>query len=406
MSCSKKYIEQNFKEKISPALTSSLMPIDLTKNEDGTESLSFFYTTAKGSCKYAISVVPDFKIEDTDRRFREKNALYPKALLPYAKYKGKRWFYENECNRMGWMLAASNPYLQGHLGLLQTAVVSLRNAIPDLRSRNAKRLLRIFGSSSHFSTESNTLACVNPLRVFSSSINSLLCPKVLENEIVNHNNEKTIMPYTAAIDGQVISDGIENSSNTIMTGNCNFRDTSYTIFSKIDLSNKEGTPISVELINDEKHKETKQCSASSAKIYYLVLEDPVSRKKLRLKAAFERVKFFQISDSFCREFRVFESEVTSHLLYSYGFNTNKSPFSIPRIEDEYGLLGKRKTYNIFAFKLAFLNHQHFNRRILLLQRAVDAYRQRLGCIGYTNLCMRPGKSLWMEERLQLLPKQY
>ncbi|KAF9113270.1 hypothetical protein BGX27_001915 [Mortierella sp. AM989] len=117
-------------------------------SQDGIPWLAFQYITRSTSTRVTIRVdidtISEFnsntQSEIITSEFRSANCLYPSADGPEQSYKGTRRGYERECNEQGWKLAYLNPtILNGKKGLLQQAVVSLRNATAEQKSRRAKR---------------------------------------------------------------------------------------------------------------------------------------------------------------------------------------------------------------------------------------------------------------------------
>ncbi|KAJ1950161.1 hypothetical protein IWQ62_006615, partial [Dispira parvispora] len=108
---------------------------------DGIQWIQFTYTTKGVTSKYSVRVdIEQVNIEALDHDFKQRTAIYPRAYVPYSQYKGNRWNYETECNRLAWALAHLNPHLTTEKrGILQRAVDSYRNRRPDLKSRRVVR---------------------------------------------------------------------------------------------------------------------------------------------------------------------------------------------------------------------------------------------------------------------------
>ncbi|KAK3825109.1 MAG: hypothetical protein J3Q66DRAFT_278978, partial [Benniella sp.] len=122
-------------KRIAPAALPSI------KLVDGVPWLTFTYSTKGGTSTYTVRVdVDTVKTSDLSQEFRKANCLYPSADGPEEEYKGTRLEFERECNEQGWKLAYLNPTFSGSKkGVLQRAVVSLRNTTLEQRSRRAKR---------------------------------------------------------------------------------------------------------------------------------------------------------------------------------------------------------------------------------------------------------------------------
>ncbi|KAF9919941.1 hypothetical protein FBU30_010349 [Linnemannia zychae] len=114
----------------------------LIKIIDGVQWLTFTYVTRSTiSTPYTVRAdIDHVKLEDIPQEFQQENCLYPSANGPEEEYKGSRRDYERECNEQGWKLAHLNPTtLSGYKGILQRAVISLRNASTEQKSRRVKR---------------------------------------------------------------------------------------------------------------------------------------------------------------------------------------------------------------------------------------------------------------------------
>ncbi|RKP38452.1 hypothetical protein BJ085DRAFT_9571, partial [Dimargaris cristalligena] len=90
---------------------------------------------------YSVRVdIEQVNTDDLSEEFKQRTAIYPRAYVLYNEYKGNRWNYETECNRLAWSLAHLNPKLASEKrGILQRAVDSYRNRRPDLKSRRVMR---------------------------------------------------------------------------------------------------------------------------------------------------------------------------------------------------------------------------------------------------------------------------
>lgn len=113
---------------------------------DGEERLCFKYNTKIS--ENALSQMPRTELDDNEfcvrfdldsvdvtklnDKFKNDNCVYPRANCDYDEYKGNRWDYETECNRLAWQFVSLNPVLlYGKKGLIQRAVDSYRNIYKD-----------------------------------------------------------------------------------------------------------------------------------------------------------------------------------------------------------------------------------------------------------------------------------
>lgn len=109
---------------------------------DGVSWLTFAYTTrSAASTSYTVRAdIDQVSLDDIPAEVQQLNCLYPSANGAEEDYKGSRRSYEQECNEQGWKLTHLNPMvLSDRKGVLQRAVISLRNASSEQKSRRVKR---------------------------------------------------------------------------------------------------------------------------------------------------------------------------------------------------------------------------------------------------------------------------
>ncbi|KAG7408195.1 hypothetical protein Forpe1208_v012410 [Fusarium oxysporum f. sp. rapae] len=132
---------------INPSMTHGPMPaanhLAVFRGNNSVPWITFQHPRERGQKQYTIccdikSVISD----EFSPQFKQENCIYPRACYPKSQYKGNRWVYEANCNRMGWALAKLNPDLQGRRGRIQQAVNSWRNINSKLRSRKARRIAK------------------------------------------------------------------------------------------------------------------------------------------------------------------------------------------------------------------------------------------------------------------------
>ncbi|KAG7403733.1 hypothetical protein Forpe1208_v016142 [Fusarium oxysporum f. sp. rapae] len=134
---------------INPSMSHGPMPaathLAILRDGNGVPWITFQHPRERGQKQHTICC--DIKSVNSDElspQFKQENCIYPQACCPKSQYKGNRWVYETNCNRVGWALAKLNPYLQGRRGLIQQAVNSWHNSNvnPKLRSRKARRIAK------------------------------------------------------------------------------------------------------------------------------------------------------------------------------------------------------------------------------------------------------------------------
>ncbi|KAI8144127.1 hypothetical protein BJV82DRAFT_608402 [Fennellomyces sp. T-0311] len=116
---------------------------------DGVEWVSFVYSHNRVLKRYSIRTdIQTVSLDSLDEQFKLDNCVYPRANLPKETYRGNRWNYETECNRLGWKLAWLNKTeIAGKRGLIQRAVDSYRNRSPSMRSRRVARQAKLLNGT-------------------------------------------------------------------------------------------------------------------------------------------------------------------------------------------------------------------------------------------------------------------
>ncbi|KAF9911112.1 hypothetical protein EC991_004666 [Linnemannia zychae] len=136
----------NMKQYMSVMDTTSKNPSPLNKplikTVHGVSWLTFTYATRSAvRTPYTVRAdIDQVSMYDIPPEFQVANCLYPSANGAEEEYKGSRRNYERECNEQGWKLAYLNPtILSERKGILQRAVISLRNVSSEQKSRRVKR---------------------------------------------------------------------------------------------------------------------------------------------------------------------------------------------------------------------------------------------------------------------------
>ena len=108
------------------------------RSMDGEDVLCFTYNNKNDTTNtYTIKFnIGDADISSLSEKFKSDNCVYPKANIIRNEYKGNRWEYENNCNRLAWKFVVLNrEILYGKKGLIQRAVDTYRSINKLSRSR-------------------------------------------------------------------------------------------------------------------------------------------------------------------------------------------------------------------------------------------------------------------------------
>ncbi|KAJ2774867.1 hypothetical protein IWQ57_000628 [Coemansia nantahalensis] len=116
---------------------------------EDTPWLSFVYAQKGKPRRHRIRIdIERAPLAAIPSSFRNNNCVYPRANCHKMAYTGNRWCYETECNGIGWKLAFLNQELLAtRRGLLQTAVNNYRSIVAGRKSRRIARMEKAERSS-------------------------------------------------------------------------------------------------------------------------------------------------------------------------------------------------------------------------------------------------------------------
>ncbi|EJW02620.1 hypothetical protein EDEG_02978 [Edhazardia aedis USNM 41457] len=143
---------------------------------DGEERLCFKYNTKISESalstmassnqlgEYEFCVRFDLDSVDINRlseKFKADNCIYPRANCEKDVYKGNRWLYETECNRLAWQFVSLNPVLlYGKKGLIQRAVDTYRNNMKETLKNRLQEERLVNGVMRRRSNEPNNTGVI------------------------------------------------------------------------------------------------------------------------------------------------------------------------------------------------------------------------------------------------------
>ncbi|GAO52411.1 hypothetical protein SAICODRAFT_32298 [Saitoella complicata NRRL Y-17804] len=305
----------------TPSITSGPLPADrvkVTEDTNGNTLLSFTYSLQRHKTLYTIltdisSCPPPSGLSED---FKKDHCVYPKAVVSdESEYKGVRWRYETECNRLAWGLCWVNPCLRGRRGLIQRAVDSWRNKEPGMRSRRIKKAAKRMADE--------------------------------EDEVGNPKKAKVVTELTKipVLGGDVDQLG----SWEALAAGIPEREV------EVDTALADGAE-EAEVIMKTVHKKTGP--------KYLLMADPLRPgARVRVKVLVSHVNLVAIPDDFRRK----------HCLFRSAFGINREDLDEVQ-KAEYDL---KMMFNELGWRLAWANIRVFADRPLYLARAVDMWRRRL-----------------------------
>ncbi|KAF9584571.1 hypothetical protein BGW38_005985 [Lunasporangiospora selenospora] len=370
----------NQQSKVAPRAPATSPQLE---NRDGVQWLIFCYSSRTTTRMYELCADLD-NVDDADIpvEFQLANCLYLNANGPKSEYKGTRREYERECNRQGWKLAHLNPdLLSGKKGVLQSAVVNLRNATLDQRSRRQKREYRKKEKDNRRTIANESSGQEQPLEHPPSG--KLPIPRLVRlapQPIVRQTEPRTDSSVTSAVDSrllwrppllsclsphrlshhpatldataQVSSAASRAEIHTV--GNSQLNPTATT-----DLTSVEALLATIQRLPT--------LGAFQGKKNLIEFEGYTHGRfrKLELFSDIETVRVQDIPTEFKRQNCVYPRSFVE------GGNTEagqQSLFGIRQAEESY--------LNELGWRLCFLNSSLLSGKRLLLQQALDAYRRR------------------------------
>ncbi|KAG5513181.1 hypothetical protein PMAC_001551 [Pneumocystis sp. 'macacae'] len=319
-------------------------PLRIYKDANGVDWISFAYSRERIRTEYTIrGDVETIDLDTLPEEFKQQNCIYPRARVPPEQYTGTRHRYETECNSIGWALAKLNPCLRNKRGLIQRAVDSWRNKEPSLRSRRIRRMVAL-----------NDLHCTRESDIIHENTNTL---GVLDTSLVCMSSNVSPLPPQFR---QVASYNVA-------------ADTLHTLH---EIGKKTGKSENAEETVLKKPK-------------YILLDDNRKGTRVRVRVSLDEVSLEEIPDAFRRDHCVFPRRFVSiHASYK------ESEVESEQTEET----KKEQAINEIGWKLAWLNMRLFANRPSFLQRAVDAYRNKIELITCEEKWgTRKGRKAWLSK---------
>lgn len=320
-------------------------PLRIYKDSKGVDWISFAYSRERIRTEYTIrGDVETVDLDTLSEEFKQQNCIYPRARVPPEQYTGTRHRYETECNSIGWALAKLNPCLRNKRGLIQRAVDSWRNKEPSLRSRRIRRMVAL-----------NNLHCIRDARDMSFIIPHE-SPLPARFRQVASKTDVTLPPHHTICPNTVEKNDTETKKTQ-------------------DTQEKLG-----ELIKKPK---------------YILLDDIKKETRVRVRINLDDVNLEEIPDAFRRDHCLFPRRFIP-ILTTYGepiFHKYEYEFQTEEAK-------KEQMINEIGWKLAWLNMRLFANRLSFLQRAVDAYRNKIELVTCEEKWgTRKGRKAWFSKVL-------
>lgn len=326
--------------------------------------LTFSYSTKSGSSTHTIRAdVAAVELSDISQDFRTANCLYPSADGPEEDYKGTRREFERECNEQGWKLAHLNPILSGgKKGLLQRAVVSLRNTTSEQRSRRAKRQVKAAEGSLR------QRACTQNIPTVSSTL-----PQPQRATDMDHSIHPPNVPPQRLLWQPTLVSSMKQKEVSLVTRN-RIQDSTLPGPSQPNtLPEDSSSSHNVDLSNEGEPQTWKPPSLGSFQPSLPDSDELMEfegfvqgrSKKLWINHRIERIDV----DSLTLDFK------KANCVYPRAFL--RSDESESESWKSVGVRHAEESYlNEIGWKLCFLNQSLLGDKRLLLQQALDAYRRR------------------------------
>ncbi|KAJ2850656.1 hypothetical protein IWW36_001700 [Coemansia brasiliensis] len=317
------------KESVGSHSTDASSPNDpQVETKEGIPWLSFVYAQKGKPKRHRIRIDIDRAPQSAiPASFQQNNCVYPRANCTRQAYAGNRWNYETECNKLGWKLAFLNQeLLTGRRGLLQTAVNNYRSAVAGRKSRRVTRMEkaeRSAGSKSISQKRTYPAADTNEQTAVAEKR-----PKCMEDAM-----QLVTPPPTAT------SAAIEAQSGD------------YALSSPLPMPRTASAPL---ISSNTQSPQTAKC---------LLISAYVSNRFTRIRIAIDlgTIPAASVDQRFRRD----------HAVFPRALNTPRSRYHGLRGRWEFEL-----TCNELAWRLAWLNKSRLKGRKPLIQKCLDAYRER------------------------------
>ncbi|KAJ2118869.1 hypothetical protein IW147_006266 [Coemansia sp. RSA 720] len=303
-------------------------------DSEGTPWLVFVYAQKGKPRRHRIRIDIDRAPQTAiPQSFQQNNCVYPRANCTRAVYAGNRWSYETECNKLGWKLAFLNQgLLAARRGLLQTAVNSYRSAVAGRKSRRVTRMEKAEKSQKRGTREAD---------------DEEECGKRARRDVL------LTPPLTAVGESEVMSDAVMSD---VAVGDAVTSDSSAASGSAVagssaaPSSSANTAPVSA--MSGTNSPQTAKC---------LLITAFVNNKFTRIRISIDLASASSADSRFKHE----------HAVFPRAINTPRS---------RYGELGGRWEYEVtcneLAWRLAWLNKARLRGRKPLIQKCLDAYRER------------------------------
>ncbi|KAJ1728544.1 hypothetical protein LPJ61_003984, partial [Coemansia biformis] len=332
---------------------------------EGTPWLSFVYAQKGKPRRHRIRIdIERAPLTVIPPSFRSNNCVYPRANCPKATYAGNRWGYETECNGIGWKLAFLNQELLAvRRGLLQTAVNNYRSMVAGRKSRRiarmekAERTSTSAASSSWLGRNSQTIGAAEPVLMGAKRPLLLAGPTAVsaaeKRTKTSHGSggpsgalqQQATPPPTATSDsfaGAAVAAVLADDVTGVLPGGQHA--------AAMPLARTTSTP-----------SLPSSTSAESAKC--LLITAYVNSKFARIRVYIDLGSIDAVAVD--RQFK------NDHAVFPRALNAPRARYGSLQGRWEFEL-----TCNELAWRLAWLNKARLRGRKPLIQKCLDAYRER------------------------------
>ncbi|KZF23080.1 hypothetical protein L228DRAFT_261177 [Xylona heveae TC161] len=448
----------------APGPIPATTPLVVRQDNNGVQWIAFEYSRDRVKMEYTIRCdVESVNVDSLSQEFKTENCVYPRACCAKDQYRGNRLVYETECNTVGWALAELNPCLRGKRGLIQRAVDSWRNSNQDprLRSRRVRRMAKINNRRqvastqhpNHMAGPSGPGPAAPVATPAAGSARPVPGPPLAMGGAQLHHHHAQ-HDATAPAGSEDVSVGSHNSGvrhNQVFHGYANYPTNSSvgpsmppSVHDGVDHMSRHGaasahaTATASAVATKSEDDETVALFGDvpeAKRRKFILVDDPHRGTRVRVRVTLDQVEMNEIPDSYRKTNSVYPR--------SYFPMQMQSPPSTPRgsrffdDEEDSGedgptkgrtivpvpmldgsevdvptpCLGKRRrskelTLNDMGYRMSWSQSRVFAGRTIFLQRALDAYRNKMRSTMVAagqdvstvppHFETRVGKRKWME----------
>ncbi|KAF8463888.1 hypothetical protein BDZ91DRAFT_660799 [Kalaharituber pfeilii] len=442
----------------APGPIPATTPLVVRQDNNGVQWIAFEYSRDRVKMEYTIRCdVESVNVDQLSHDFKTENCVYPRACCPKDQYRGNRLVYETECNTVGWALAELNPCLRGKRGLIQRAVDSWRNSNqdPKLRSRRVRRMAKLNSRKNAAAQQTQVGAGSSVHNAVSNTTNTSVglglkgallgdgSGQALQTHHHHHASGSNYAPVgsmpstgtsrstsghiSPAVGGEDFNanghhhhhhhQGPPTNGNDLRPGRVFHGYPTYPPEPTTAVATSAPAANADSAANDSKSLFGDIPDSKRRK--FILVDDPHRGSRVRVRVMLDQVQMQEIPDSYRKSNSVYPRSYTpdNPPLDKDGDDTiHASEITIPLLDGSHlpvsapppnpGKRRKERQLNELGYRMSWSQSRVFAGRTMFLQRALDAYRNKMRSsmmatgqdvtVSAPHLETRAGKRRWLE----------